>query len=349
MLVDTVENAVEVLAGRPLAALTGAGLSTDSGIPDYRGPGSPRRLPMTYGEFLSGPTAQRRYWARSHVGWTRIGKAAPNDGHRALAALERSGPLRGLITQNVDGLHTAAGSRAVIDLHGRIADVICTACGRRSSRAALQQRFAAANPGFVETAGDAVETAPDGDAELAATDGFRLVGCDGCGGLLKPDVVFFGENVPRERVARAYAMVDDAWRRRPARRRLLAHRDVRPAVRPPRPQARHPRGDRQPGRHARRRAGRRPDRRGLQRDPHGARGGPVRLRVALTRSVVRSITTSTSRSIPAAASQHSGRPTTMASATWNGNASCVSHSSTASHQSTIARTTSHRVVRADCG
>ena len=210
LLVDTVENAVDALAGRPLAALTGAGLSTDSGIPDYRGPGSPRRTPMTYQEFLSGPSAQRRYWARSHVGWTRIGKASPNDGHRALAALERSGPLRGLITQNVDGLHTAAGSRAVIDLHGRIADVICTACGRRSSRAALQQRFAAANPGFVETAGDAVETAPDGDAELAATDGFQLVGCDGCGGLLKPDVVFFGENVPRERVARAYAMVDDA-------------------------------------------------------------------------------------------------------------------------------------------
>ena len=131
---------------------------------------------MTYQEFLSGPTAQRRYWARSHVGWTRIGAAAPNDGHRALAALERTGPLRGLITQNVDGLHAAAGSRAVIDLHGRIADVVCMACGRRSSRAALQQRFAAANPGFVETAGDAVEAAPDGDAELAATDGFRLVG-----------------------------------------------------------------------------------------------------------------------------------------------------------------------------
>jgi len=210
LLVDTVENAVDALAGRPLSALTGAGLSTDSGIPDYRGPGSPRRTPMTYQEFLSGPSAQRRYWARSHVGWTRIGRAAPNDGHRALAALERSGSLRGLITQNVDGLHTAAGSRAVIDLHGRIADVICTACGRRSPRAALQQRFAAANPGFVETAGDAVETAPDGDAELAATDGFRLVGCLACGGLLKPDVVFFGENVPRERVARAYAMVDDA-------------------------------------------------------------------------------------------------------------------------------------------
>jgi NAD-dependent SIR2 family protein deacetylase len=208
--VEGVPALADLLADGGALVLSGAGLSTDSGIPDYRGPGSPRRLPMTYGEFLSGPTAQRRYWARSHVGWTRIGKAAPNDGHRALAALERSGPLRGLITQNVDGLHTAAGSRAVIDLHGRIADVICTACGRRSSRAALQQRFAAANPGFVETAGDAVETAPDGDAELAATDGFRLVGCEGCGGLLKPDVVFFGENVPRERVARAYAMVDDA-------------------------------------------------------------------------------------------------------------------------------------------
>jgi NAD-dependent SIR2 family protein deacetylase len=205
-----VADAITALAGRPLVALTGAGLSTDSGIPDYRGPGSPRRTPMTYQEFLSGPTAQRRYWARSHVGWTRIGEAAPNDGHRALAALERTGPLRGLITQNVDGLHAAAGSRALIDLHGRIADVICTACGLRSPRIALQRRFAAANPGFVEAAGSAIETAPDGDAELAATDGFRLVGCVDCGGVLKPDVVFFGENVPRERVARAYAMVDEA-------------------------------------------------------------------------------------------------------------------------------------------
>ncbi len=211
LLVDpAVEHAVAALAGRPLAALTGAGLSTDSGIPDYRGPGSPRRTPMTYQEFLSGPSAQRRYWARSHIGWTRIGVAEPNDGHRALAHLERIGVLRGLITQNVDGLHTAAGSRAVIDLHGRIADVVCTACGRRSPRTALQQRLATANPSFVEVAGAAVEAAPDGDAELAATDGFRLVGCLSCGGVLKPDVVFFGENVPRERVARAYAMVDAA-------------------------------------------------------------------------------------------------------------------------------------------
>jgi NAD-dependent SIR2 family protein deacetylase len=208
-LVESFAPAVEVLAGRPLVALTGAGLSTDSGIPDYRGPGSPRRTPMTYAELLSGERAQRRYWARSHVGWARMAQAAPNAGHRALAALERAGVLRGLITQNVDGLHTAAGSRAVVDLHGRIADVLCVGCGRRSSRAELQRRLSALNPGFIEAAGAAVEAAPDGDAELAATDGFRPAHCTGCGGLLKPDVVFFGENVPRERVALAYAMVDE--------------------------------------------------------------------------------------------------------------------------------------------
>ena len=205
---ESFEPALTVLGGRPLVALTGAGLSTDSGIPDYRGPGSPRRTPMTYSELLSGKPAQRRYWARSHVGWTRMAHAAPNAGHRALAELERADVLRGLITQNVDGLHAAAGSREVIDLHGRIADVICVGCGRRSSRAELQRRLSALNPGFVEAAGAAIETAPDGDAELEATAGFRLAGCTGCGGLLKPDVVFFGENVPRERVRRAYAMVE---------------------------------------------------------------------------------------------------------------------------------------------
>jgi NAD-dependent SIR2 family protein deacetylase len=203
-------RAVEVLVGRPLVALTGAGLSTDSGIPDYRGPGAPVRTPMTYQELLSGEPAQRRYWARSHVGWTRMARAEPNAGHRAIADLERAGALRGLITQNVDGLHTEAGSAAVIDLHGRIADVVCVECSRRSPRAELQHRLAALNPGFIEAAGTAIDTAPDGDAELDAVDGFRLAGCTGCGGLLKPDVVFFGENVPRDRVARAFAMVDDA-------------------------------------------------------------------------------------------------------------------------------------------
>ncbi|MCO1656631.1 NAD-dependent protein deacetylase [Pseudonocardia humida] len=204
-----VDRALDLLAGRPLVALTGAGLSTDSGIPDYRGPGSPNRTPMTFQEFRSGADARRRYWARSHVGWTRMARAAPNAGHRALAALERSGPLRGLITQNVDGLHTEAGSRAVIDLHGRVADVVCLDCGLRTPRADLAARLTALNPGFVEAVGPAVER-PDGDAELGldVIAGFRLADCTACGGPLKPDVVFFGENVPRDRVARAYGMVD---------------------------------------------------------------------------------------------------------------------------------------------
>jgi NAD-dependent SIR2 family protein deacetylase len=203
-----VDRALGVLAGRRLVALTGAGLSTDSGIPDYRGPGSPRRTPMTYAEFRSGEAARCRYWARSHVGWARMAHAEPNAGHRAIADLERTGPLLGVITQNVDGLHSAAGSRAVIDLHGRIADVVCVGCGRRSSRRELQERLTALNPGFVEAAGARIETAPDGDAELASVAGFRTAACTGCGGMLKPDVVFFGENVPRERVARAFALVD---------------------------------------------------------------------------------------------------------------------------------------------
>jgi NAD-dependent SIR2 family protein deacetylase len=163
---------------------------------------------MTYTEFVSGAAAQRRYWARSHVGWARMARAEPNAGHRALAALEDAGPVRGVITQNVDGLHRAAGSRTVIDLHGRIADVVCLGCRRVSRRDALAQRLDALNPGFVESVGHAVETAPDGDAVLESIGGFRLAACTGCGGALKPDVVFFGENVPRERVAQAYALVD---------------------------------------------------------------------------------------------------------------------------------------------
>jgi NAD-dependent SIR2 family protein deacetylase len=205
---DAIDAALDVLADRPIVALTGAGLSTDSGIPDYRGPSSPPRKPMTYTEFVSGTAAQRRYWARSHVGWARMAHAVPNSGHRALAALEAAGVLRGVITQNVDGLHRAAGSDAVIDLHGRIADVVCLGCRRISGRDELQQRLSALNPGFIDAAGAQVETAPDGDAVLAEVAGFRLAECTGCGGVLKPDVVFFGENVPRDRVARAFAIVD---------------------------------------------------------------------------------------------------------------------------------------------
>jgi NAD-dependent SIR2 family protein deacetylase len=202
-----VARALDLLAGRPLVALTGAGLSTDSGIPDYRGPGSPARRPMTIAEFRSGADARRRYWARSHVGWARMRHADPNPGHHALAALERAGALRSVITQNVDGLHGAAGSREVVDLHGRIDEVVCLECGDVTARDLLQARLAGLNPGFAEAAA-AAEAAPDGDAVLDDTDGFVVAPCTGCGGVLKPHVVFFGENVPRERVERSYALVE---------------------------------------------------------------------------------------------------------------------------------------------
>jgi NAD-dependent SIR2 family protein deacetylase len=208
---------VDLLAGRRLLALTGAGMSTDSGIPDYRGPNSPSRTPMTYSEFVSGPQAQQRYWARSHLGWSRMRRAVPNDGHRALVALERSGRLRRLITQNVDGLHEAAGSRSICALHGRIADVVCLGCSRRTSRAALHERMTALNPGWREGHPE-VEVRPDGDVELSETSDFRVPRCLVCGGVLKPDVVFFGENVPKPRVQACYAAVDELD---PARDALL--------------------------------------------------------------------------------------------------------------------------------
>lgn len=206
-LVEPVETltqrALDLLASRPLVVLTGAGLSTDSGIPDYRGPGSPNRTPMTFQEFASGPAAQQRYWARSHLGWARMRRAEPNAGHRALARLDPGL----LITQNVDGLHEAAGSRQLVALHGRIADVVCLSCRATSSRASLQRRLEAANPGYAERHA-AAAVRPDGDVELDDTDDFVVPGCSDCGGVLKPDVVFFGENVPPPRVERCYAAVD---------------------------------------------------------------------------------------------------------------------------------------------
>ena len=202
-----VSRVLEELAGRRLVALTGAGMSTDSGIPDYRGPGSPNRTPMTYQEFVSGRAAQQRYWARSHLGYARMGGARPNDGHLALAELESAGVQEFLITQNVDGLHEAAGSRAVCALHGGIADVVCLACGDRTSRAALQERTTALNPGWAGRHAD-VGARPDGDVDLEETAGFRVPACQVCGGVLKPDVVFFGENVPKPRVERCFAAVD---------------------------------------------------------------------------------------------------------------------------------------------
>ena len=204
----TPEQVAEILRGKQIVALTGAGLSTDSGIPDYRGPDSPPRSPMTYDEFVSGPSAQQRYWARSHLGWQRMGRARPNAGHLAMARLESAGVVTDLITQNVDGLHQQAGSRAVIDLHGRIDEVICLSCGQITEREQLHQRLTALNPDFGRDV--SVTTAPDGDVDLEDTAGFKLAPCLDCRGPLKPHVVFFGENVPRERVDRAYQAVDAA-------------------------------------------------------------------------------------------------------------------------------------------
>lgn len=201
--------ALDLLASGPLVVLTGAGLSTDSGIPDYRGPASPARAPMTYQEFVSGPRAQQRYWARSHLGWARMRGADPNAGHGALAALESdSDALRLLITQNVDGLHERAGSRRMVALHGRIAEVVCLGCRATSGREELQERMTRLNPGHLERLAT-VEVRPDGDVELGDTDDFVVASCVSCGGVLKPHVVFFGENVPADRVARCYAAVED--------------------------------------------------------------------------------------------------------------------------------------------
>ena len=201
-----------LIAGRRVVALTGAGCSTESGIPDYRGPGTARRArnPIQYREFVGSAATRRRYWARSFVGWPRMSAARPNPAHLALAALERAGHLRGIITQNVDRLHRAAGSRRVIELHGALADVRCTGCDRIESRHALQARLAAENPGW--TAAFDIEQAPDGDAELAgdAVQRFRVLACITCDGVLKPHVVFFGENVPRPVVDSAWALLDEA-------------------------------------------------------------------------------------------------------------------------------------------
>ncbi len=191
-----------------LFVLTGAGCSTDSGIPDYRDSAGEwkRRPPIRYQEFVGNEHARKRYWARSLAGFRRMRVARPNDAHHALATLERRGRIVQLVTQNVDGLHHAAGSENVIDLHGRIDTVRCLGCGQRTSRDELQRELERRNPSFAAL--DAVE-APDGDADLegVAFETFDVPACRACGGLLKPDVVFFGENVPAERVQRAMAPI----------------------------------------------------------------------------------------------------------------------------------------------
>lgn len=202
---------VELVGRGGVVALSGAGLSTESGIPDYRGPTGLARgaQPMTYQVFTGDPQARRRYWARSHVGWRQVGDARPNAGHLAVAALQQGGQLSGIITQNVDGLHRAAGASDVVELHGSLHRVVCLNCGDQTRRTALERRLVAANRSWHAGVG---QQRPDGDVELDEADieRFCLVDCAVCGGVLKPDVVFFGETVPAERVARCFALVEAA-------------------------------------------------------------------------------------------------------------------------------------------
>lgn len=217
---EAVDHLADMLAGGEVVALTGAGMSTGSGIPDYRGPDRvPRANPMTVSQLRSGVEARRRYWARSFIGWPRFASAAPNEAHRLVARLEGAGMIRSTITQNVDGLHQEAGARAVLELHGSLGRVICLTCGETRSRAALQEDLAQANPEWVRrtasTPGEQVipEVRPDGDAEVTESmiASFRLVGCLVCGSdMLKPDVVMFGENVEPGLLQRCYAECDTA-------------------------------------------------------------------------------------------------------------------------------------------
>lgn len=213
---------VDFLAAGPALVLTGAGMSTDSGIPDYRGPDGARRVtPMSHGEFVGSSQARQRYWARSFVGWQRFSRAQPNAGHRALTALQRRGAIGQVITQNVDGLHQRAGCRDVVELHGSLGRVVCLTCGTPEDRDVLQSHMASANPGFADLAGVAApdgsqvssQIRPDGDIVLAdaAVARFRSPTCAVCrADTLKPDVVFFGASVPPERVAHCFDLTDAA-------------------------------------------------------------------------------------------------------------------------------------------
>lgn len=215
MLPDAFCRLADTLAGRRTLVVTGAGCSTESGIPDYRTEDGRLKTPepIRYIEFVRRPEARRRYWSRSAVGWPRMARAEPNPAHRALARLEEAGAVSGVVTQNVDGLHQQAGSRTVVELHGSLDRVRCLGCGEVHDRARIQERLLADNPVLVDRAppGDA-EIAPDGDARLApeVAEGFRVPDCRACGGVLKPDVVFFGESVPPARVEAAWELYGEA-------------------------------------------------------------------------------------------------------------------------------------------
>lgn len=206
------DGLLDLVRGGGVVVLSGAGLSTESGIPDYRGETGAmlrRHAPMTHQAFVQDAVARRRYWARSHVGWQVMRRAQPNAGHRAVNRLEEAGLVLGVITQNVDGLHQAAGSREVVDLHGRLDRVVCLTCGDLTSRAEIDARMRSAN---AEWRTQVLAHNPDGDVDIPETDldRFIVVDCVHCGGPLKPDVVYFGGSVPRDRVERSYDLVAQA-------------------------------------------------------------------------------------------------------------------------------------------
>ena len=204
----SIETARERINGKRVFVLTGAGLSTDSGIPDYRGQGRVAKHPMTYDTFMGSELAQKRYWARSYVGWSRISSALPNPGHIALAKAETQGRISALVTQNVDGLHQEAGSKSVIDLHGRLDRVVCMGCKDSIARIEMDSFLKELNPDITKDV--SVEFTPDGDAEIEGTENFIVPSCAKCNGVYKPDVVFFGESVPSARVELALNLLEDS-------------------------------------------------------------------------------------------------------------------------------------------
>ena len=202
------EHARRLIEGKRTLVLTGAGISTSSGIPDYRGAGRVQKHPLTFDEFMGSKQNQARYWARSYVGWHRIASAEPNPGHLALSEAEQLSKIFHIITQNVDGLHQKAGSKNVVELHGRLDRVLCTGCGDILARSELDGRIHALNPNFKDL--ENVEFSPDGDAEVEPPRDFQVPSCGVCGSHYKPDVVFFGEQVPKTRVEKAENLIAEA-------------------------------------------------------------------------------------------------------------------------------------------
>ena len=192
---DVVDEAVGILRGRPAAVLTGAGVSTDSGIPDYRGVGAPKQHPMSFSDFLQSHRHRQRYWLGSHMGWSRFAAAEPNRGHEAIASAEEASLFSGVVTQNVDALHHKAGSLRVVDLHGRLDKVRCIHCGQSFSRQSVAHTIDLLNP-WLEKRDISGHIKPDGDVDVAVTSEFVVPSCDMCDGVLKPEVIFFGEFVP---------------------------------------------------------------------------------------------------------------------------------------------------------